>query len=315
MAQFISPIVLSQSITLASNGSARQTDPTQLLNPNQSAMLIDQFRFVQTMGTTSGNYMRQVYVSIQIGSIHLTNGMVPIATLCPSYDGTIAGTASAGGSINIASGSNPLVWHLPKPMYVPANVVTYVNFLRVINSADLLSASISMRAVVAGRSLPSDHPKPAEIYAPWASASVVDTNQTTTLAGRQIFNTPNNALGNPNDSDMMVTRLTGYRDVLNAGSSSGDTEGPDTTTVKMSISSGKLLVREPTPFYHLFPLSRRYFDMRGILRGKDKVKGGGEFVRAQVSYQAQGATVSNMNLTMLGLIGYRTVPTPQGANG
>lgn len=316
MSVFYSPIVMSTPITLAVNGSQVQAEPTLLLNPNRSAMLIDQFTFPWSGPLLTPAYQQQVYVSIQIGAIHVTNGLVPITALCPNYDDNLSSLAGQANTRNPDSITNPLVWHLPKPIYVPANVVTYMNFARIIQAGDPnTSNTINLRAVVKGRSLPSDYPVPSEIYMPWGTAAVVQTTQTTTLATRQTYVTPDNTLGNPNDSRLMITRFIGYRN-SNGIASGGDQdlEGPGTFTVRMTISNGKLLVREPTPWYHLFPVSRRYFDVRGILRGNDEVPGG-EFVKARVDYiPPQGDGGDIFTPTYLGLIGYRKVPTPPGAN-
>jgi hypothetical protein len=312
MHDFLSPLLLTSDTLLVTSTSAVQVDPTQMLNPNSTAMLVDQFRIAlnDTADTAdAAAVIDQIYVNIQVGALPITNGYVPAVSLCPAYDVTTS-----------IIYSNPLVWHLPKPLYVPPNTTMFISLLRVVNADSGFSSNLGVRVAIAGRSLPSNYPVPDEIYVPWGSATVVDTNQTTTLATRQIYVSPDNMLGNPHDSDLLVTRFVGYRNDLVISAllsySYNDIEGPNTTTVKLTVSNGKMLVREPTPFFHLFPMGRRYFDMRAVLRGKKSVGGsGGEFVRAQFSWQANdehGAT-QGMNLMMLGMIGYRIAPTPLGA--
>lgn len=306
MRDFFSPLLLSTEVGLSSSGVI-QANPTDLLNPNNTAMLIDQFRFsVQWTNTGTTNYYTPIFIlstSIQIGAVPLTNGLVPVMAICPTYD---------------LSTEPTLVWHLPKPLYVPPNVTLYVN-MALNPSYPGNYATDYIRVAVVGRSLPSDYPQPQEIYAPWASAAVFDknSNQISTLAGRQILTSPDNALGNPNDTDLMVTRFVGFRSA-DITTSVTDYEGADTCTLKMNISNGKLLVREPTPWYHLFPNSRRFFDTRALLRGKNSVRTGGEFVRAQFSFQSftySSVDYTNIGTNYVGMIGYRKVPTPVGANG
>lgn len=312
MADYLSPIVVSSAIYPVAANSTFQVNPTELLNPNRTAMLVDQFRFSVGNETpfTASPVLFQSYVSIQMGSIYLTNGMVPLASLCPSYDN--------GWGDHTVDTPQQYVWHLPKPLYVPPNVVMYVNSKRVAPPG--ATTNYSLRVAVAGRSLPANYPIPESIYVPWATASSVDLAQVTTLAGMQTYVTPDNALGNPNTNPLMVTRMLGFHASYDPASttsvSNSDTQaGPNGLTVRMTISNGKLLVREATPFFHLFPASRRYVDLRATLRGSEQVRGG-EFVRARLDFTTTTQAVvalENFPITTLGLIGYRSVPTPPGA--
>lgn len=316
---YLSPITVSTPVTLTGPNASVQADPTQLLNPNSTAMLIDQFQFpISVVGTSRiAIFAQQIYVNIQVGAVQLTNGFVPLVALCPNYDGVLGRApinGGQGGELN-PDPTNPLTWHLPKPVYVPPNVLTFVNFMRVVNAVDTngSSAAIYVRTAVKGRSLPSNYPIPGEIYMPWACATVVNTTQTTTLGDTQTWVSNDNELGNPNNSPMMITRFVGYRNPLTSQNSNGnDIEGPGTTTLRMTVSSGKLLVREPTPFFHLFPGDRRFFDIRGILRGGNEVPGG-EFVKARIDFTPPDDVFDDFNLTMVGMQGYRVVQTPVGA--
>jgi len=315
---FLSPIVVSSSIYPVATNTSLQIDPTQLLNPNRTAMLVDQFRFsLSDVGNANidRSFGYQMYVNIQLGAIHLTNGYVPLVSLCPYYDGSPTDVANTTG---VAGLDNPLVWHLPKPLYVPSNVSMYVSTLRIVPTSDTLTASLGFRCAVAGRSLPANYPIPASIYAPWGTSSYVNGLQGTTtssLAGVTTFVTPDNALGNPNDSPLMVTRLLGFHQPVPVFLASNDAQnGPNGMTVRMTISNGKLLVREPTPFFHLFPLSRRFVDLRAYLRGSNEVPGG-EFVKARIDFTPPtSSNYSAFQFTGLGLVGYRSVPCPPGAN-
>lgn len=318
---FLSPIVVSSSIYPVATNTSLQIDPTQLLNPNRTAMLVDQFRFsLNDSGSTNldRSFGYQMYVSIQLGAIHMTNGYVPLVSLCPYYDGVPSAVGNGGEATGVVGLDNPLVWHLPRPLYVPPNVTIYVSMQRIVPKSDTMTTNLGMRVAVAGRSLPANYPIPANIYASWASSSYVNGLQgtaTSTLAGVTTFVTPDNALGNPNDSPLMVTRLLGFHQPVPVFISNTDVQnGPNGMTVRMTISNGKLLVREPTPFFHLFPLSRRFLDLRAYLRGSNEVPGG-EFVRARIDFTPPtSVNYSAFQFTGLGLVGYRSVPCPPGSS-
>lgn len=319
--EFLSPIVVSSNVYPVGVNSTLQVNPTQLLNPNRTAMLIDQIRFSPGLinAVDASAFLYQQSVSIQLGSIYLTNGSVPIAALCPSYDYSWD-NASIGRTALGPQTAPQYVWHFPRPLYVPPNVLTYVNTKRTVLTNDSNTGNTDFRVSIVGRSLPRSYPVPANIFVPWATSATVNTTQITTNSGVQTYVTPDNALGNPNSSSLMVTRLTGFHASLSAlGVSAYDRQtGPNGITLRMTISSGKLLIREPTPFFHLFPSSRRYLDLRAILRGSNEVKGG-EFVKARLDYTiASGGNVGGASdgfpITIVGLQGYRSVPTPLGAN-
>jgi hypothetical protein len=82
----------------------------------------------------------------------------------------------------------------------------------------------------------------------------------------------------------------------------------------MSLSSGKMLVRDRVPFYNLFTPSRRHLDIDGILQAKEFVR---LFVDAPDGFTIpvdplQQASAGLADLAV-GMIGYRVLKTPQGS--
>lgn len=286
MNRTLSPLFIS---ALVPAGSTNVTvNPTTLANPNRAPMLVDQFRLMpapQSDGaliTSFPSQLTQLQINLHMGNLPLTNGFVHVLSTMPR-------PLFAG-----------LIWHLPKPLWVPPDVQISVQ-LRVVGATTTLSTIISYFSIV-GRSVAGGVPIPKTIYAPWAASAIQDPNNTASTR----WITPDNALGNPFNEPMRVTRLLGF--VQNGA----QTAKTDTHTVKMTLSNGKMLVRDPVPFSMLFPGGTvqaglgdlggtGYFDISGVLQPK-------QFIRGIVDYTA---TDSMMNV--LGMVGYHEVPTPRGS--
>lgn len=293
--QMLSPLLLSQvSSVLTSSNSRATIQPFRLMNPNRSAMLIDQFRFlVETASTAlfTDLIARQITTEILYGSLPLTNGFVPIN--CPLY-------FTVGDRLRFA-----VTWHLPRPLYVPPNVQITINLARndILADADSLSnIDATVRATIVGRSMPSNWPIPPKVFAPWHTAAVFTTPTTATTRTR--FTTQNNQLANPFNEDMRITRVLGYfRENLENFCATYNR-----LTVQMTFSNNRMLVRDPVPMDHLFPLGTHFFDVDATLKPK-------EYIRAIVDWipSAPGGDYQESIVPLtLGFVGYHEVQTPQG---
>ncbi len=272
----LSPLFINVTVPL--NQANVTLNPTTLLNPNRAPMLVDQFRI--TLADATGVVATQLQMNLVMGNMPLTNGFVHVLGVMPQprYD--------------------QLVWHLPKPLWVPRDVQIAVQ-LRV-QGATTTRTSIPVDFSIVGRSVAGGMPIPSTIYAPWAASAIQQPN--TTANTRWV--TPDNALGNPFNGPMRVTRLLGF--VQNGAQSAPG----NTHTVKLTLSNGKMLVRDPVPFGLLFPggiqqaglpattTGTGYLDIGGVLQPK-------EFIRGIVDY---ASTASMMNV--IGMVGYHTMPTP-----
>lgn len=298
MNQSLSPLFLQATIgdatTGIADGSTAQIQPTKIINPNRTPMLIDQFRVFD--GSTSGSIFQDLKMKIELGNIPLTNNYVPLHAVMP---------------IQKSATDAMMIWHLPRPMWVPPDVQLSVSFAR--QSVDTSPGDPPLTFGIAGRSVAGDMPIPKEIYVPWAAAA--QQVQAAGDGGPDRFVTPDNALGNPFDTEMYVTRLLGW--FTNAGQSS-DRIVDNKHTVKMTLSNGKMLVRDPVPMWLMFPgllpnagqgqtPGTGYFDVFGVLQPR-------EFIRAIIDYQFASGTVAAYHITnMIGMVGYHVVPTPKGA--
>lgn len=302
---FLSPLHLHAPLdAFPASGSEQSPNPEQLLNPNKSAMLIDQFRFAgnRPTGLLLANWdFLYLGVDLRLGSIPLTNGIIPIASIVPRY----FGFALAGGISDTV-----LTWHLPRPLYVPPGVQLYARFVRqdvfAAGNRDTSIDNVGFSAV--GRSMPSDYPVPKKIWVPWATA----TQCKSPIGGADIqrFVSTDQELANPNTELLHVTQLNGFNcsrpfDGIFGGASQ-PTRSP--LTAQMTLSSGKMLMRDPTDFFGLFPTDRGSLNLEAVLQSK-------EFVRAELELTPPNAADDDqfsIAYTTIGMIGYREVQTPIG---
>jgi len=287
---FLSPIVLTaDSFTLPVDAEPLST---QLLNPNRTAMLVDEFRFGTgfdvAAGATLDNDFAQIVADIKLGGAPLTNGETPIRSFMPTYTQTT--------TVSFAVSDRQLTWHLPRPMYVPPNVQLHVKFRRKLPTGwSINDANAAYNFSIAGRSIPSGMQVPDKIYVPWAAAMAVFTDASLP------FTSNNAAVANPHDEALHMSYLCGY----SYNSVQGSTIRMP-VTVQASFSNGKLLIRDPTPFYALFPPDRPVMRLDGLLQPK-------QFVQFFLDMPTTSVLYPNLIFTTIGLVGYRQVQTPQGA--
>lgn len=311
---FLSPLALSATVTpidvatlgQPDNGTPSSAQQFRILNPNRMPMLIDQIRFSAQVGVadyTAGfqytETLFNVLADIKLGSIPLTKGLMPIAAICPSYNPAQISLVSdsqvqLGNRNNFFYTNYVSIWHLPKPLYVPPNVQL---------TCDMLNVPAGMRCVIIGRSVPSGWPIPPKIYVPWASCVQV-SDPTQDLLN---FESGTSELVNPHDQPLRVTRFLGGRSISDQSNSAQSNPERRTFTARMSLSNGKTVVRDPVPFYTLFPPIRRYFDIDALLQPK-------EFVRVfmQQPYGSGGVALG-LDGMYVSMIGYRELQTPGGS--
>jgi len=305
---FLSPVHLYAPVdSFPAAGSEQSPNPQLLLNPNKSAMLIDQFRFsgqqAPLLHTDLWDFT-YLGVDIRLGSIPLTNGIVPIPAIVPRYFGfPFATTAFDGTPTNDDA---VMTWHLPRPLYVPPGVQLYVRFVRQdvfsVNNRDSAIENIGFSVV--GRSMPTDYPIPKKIWVPWATATQCKQKATPFLR----FVSTDQELANPNTELLHVTSLNGFNTASQQGDQGLPVKSP--LTAQMTLSSGKMLMRDPTNFFSLFPTDRGVLNLDAVLQSK-------EFVRCELELTQPDPAFGNtpndtIEYTTIGMIGYREVQTPIG---
>jgi hypothetical protein len=271
---FLSPLLLAtDAFALNANGVSVIPNTVQLINPNRTPMLIDQFRV--TSGYPPGWAM--VQMKLTYGSTPLTNSFIPLSAFMPAY--------------HDFSADSTRVWHLAKPLYVPPDVQVGVEFKVVNTLGTTLSSNAMYNFGIAGRSLPAGMPVPKKIYVPWACATTVyDTTNPYVSSDAD--------LGNPFDSVLNLDYLCGF------AAQTSEESIQRYFTVQMTLSNGKVLARDPIPFYALFPPNRNILRMRAPLQPK-------EFISVVLDMPVPGG--NNMRFTTLGMTGWRELDTPKGA--
>jgi len=320
--KFWSPMILSAKVGPLTNiGDDLSIDPLQLLNPNRGSMLIDQFRFtfdyIPAAPSPMGAFteaQNMIAAEIRVGSIPLMPKPVTVAVLAPPYVGALTPSvvnfqANPFGG-NYDWHDTVLVWHLHKPLYVPRDVSLSARFVlqRLFSQGSPFtepSASIQVRFTVAGRSLSEDDQVPTEIIMPWVTETRARVSSPTFVSG-------DSDLINSHDVPLNVKQFVGSNYIRPV---TGVWSGTETTTydiyVQMTGSNGTAIVREPTPFYLLFPGSRNTLNVDAVLQP-------GQFVRTALNAPtvpgapgAPSTLLETVESTAIGMHGYRKVPMPR----
>ena len=288
-------------------GDGGSTKPLELYNPNKTAMLVDQFRFsfidpnMYGQAALDGipyNYYAALGVEVLLGAIPLTNKTVTLGALAPRYIGQQQQTDNVSGP----AGDNVLVWHLPKPLYVPPLVQLTVNVKKqkaFPADTGLLDTIAPVVVSVVGRSLPSDFPVPGSIDIPWVTETKCNTEDTS-------FVSADSDLVNSNGVPYHVTQFVGLS-YAHATSYDGPTR--NALNVQMSLSNGTMLIRDHIPFFIAFPSDRGILPVSALLQP-------GAFVRLELEapfeFVAAGpeAVDPGCQFAAVAMHGYRSIQTP-----
>lgn len=296
-----SPILVSSGFLTMNANQAVGPDPSRMTNPYKTPMLVDEIRFRTTrVGGNGPGPQLSLLVELKLGRIPLTNGFVPAYALCkqsPATDNNFGTTPSA----YVVS----TTWKLPKPIYVPYG--EYLSF-RVMYDPTLTPAYASTTAEVsyAGRSLSSGTQKPASVWIPWATSFPIPllAQQELTAVSSSTISTQSQ-LVNPFDDVLYVQRFIGRtwqsQEAQELGPLGGGTPatGVDLafkyTMVRATDSLGNILVRDPTPFPHLFQFVDRTWNVNTVLPPK-----GFYIFQVDRDYPAGGVKALAHNITMIG---------------
>ncbi|MFZ2152120.1 MAG: hypothetical protein WAV09_03370 [Minisyncoccia bacterium] len=291
-------------------GKSGSTIPLEIYNPNKTAMLVDQIRFSLRQADPEAidqEYYVALAIEVLLGSIPLTNKSVTLGALAPRYLGAGAAVMNSDGP----AGDGNLVWHLPKPLYVPPLVQLTLHVKRQKSSPeDSGGATVpAINISVVGRSLPADFPVPSEIDVPWVTETQCNVANPDTIGATDSpnrFVSADSDLVNSNNEPLHITQFVGvnYRVSPDARThTSGPT--PADLTVQMSLSNGTMLVRDAIPFFVAFPSDR------GILPVSAKLQPGA-FVRLELESTVPpgGEEWDGCSFTAVAMHGYRRVQTP-----
>jgi len=225
-----SPILLSGVITPPGIGATQGlADSSLMQNPFNTPMWIDEVRMRRVSG--SGNSL-DTHLKLTLGRIPVTHGFVPVGALGKR----LAGFTSNGDF------DDPLylTWRLPRPLLIPAGEYL-VPMLYAASSAS------GWRISYAGRSLPKEFAIPPIVQVPYATPFVAATRVDPTDDTTQVSHETD--LVNVFDVPLFVQRFVGRLLVDSAWNAYASRE---LLMLRMYDSIGKILVRDETPFGHVF---------------------------------------------------------------
>lgn len=269
----ISPILLQTQILVQPGGSMGVADPTKLENPFQGPMWLDEIRFTITDRSQAAQWASlRVNFKISDGT-PLTHGFVPISTLGKVLQESIGGIAGGTGPTTETTLQH-FIWKLPKPLYIAPR-----EYLQPVMYFDPFSGAVPMTVTIcyACRPVPAGTPPPKTVCLPWVA--FYQPPYLTTPGATDAFehSTPADIF-NPFQQDLHVQRFVGRLLIQNAtqdgynnmGINSANvnlvTGNPTTGTfVSGQDSFNNILIRDPTPFAHLFDFLDRSWTVNCVL--------------------------------------------------
>jgi len=234
-------------------------DTSLLENPFRAPMWLDEIRF----RLDSGTGWSSMFVELKLGEIPITKGFVPISLMGKALNDSVEPMTS-------------FTWKLPKPLFIPAReLLRPTLYFQTYSGASARTVTI----IYVCRPLEKGTPAPSLIQLPWvtyysppymASPLIDQTDQST----------PSD-LYNPFDQDMRIQRFVG-RLMVQGSASENDgqmsiasantnlTTGQITsgTLVSAQDSFNNILIRDRTPFAHVFDFVDRAWTVNCVLPPK-----------------------------------------------
>jgi hypothetical protein len=273
-----SPLLLQAQITAPAGGEMGLADSTRLENPFQGPMWLDEIRFrlPDPLGFFyHGRSWSNIFCKLRLGNLPLTQGNVPISLL-----GKGLNDAAEASSLSIPGPPYVFTWKLPKPLFIPAR-----DLLRpTIYYAPYAGAEpVTVTVCYACRPLPVGTPTPKVLQVPWVAAFVPPMQAAGVAAADRVDESQPSDLYNPWDQDLHVQRFVGRLMVqgddgeeerhmglasvtpdFQAGLSTNATG----TLVSAQDSFNNILIRDPTPFAHVFDFVDRAWTVNALLPPK-----------------------------------------------
>lgn len=278
----ISPIILQAQISPPpGGGSFGLADTTRLENPFQGPMWLDEIRIrlPDPQGGEAPIAWSTLSLELKLGETPLTRSFVPIGLF-----GKVLSDSGDGGSNGTTA---ELTWKLPKPLFIPARELLRPTFY----CAPFTGAPAKTITILYScRPLPKGTPQPQVLQIPWVSYFVPPAMTMPNPADRTDQSTPSD-LYNPWDEELHVQRFVGRLMPQNSGNDIQDYMSIASAFVSISqanvvtygvpigqVISGTLvsaqdsfnniLVRDPTPFAHVFDFLDRAWTVNCILPPK-----------------------------------------------
>lgn len=265
-----SPILLTGTVTLTTGQQKEITDPSRMQNPFRTAMLIDEIRFKLQSGiNVSGLPAHEAFsADLRLGRLPLTDGFIPLGNFVQrlNYD-TVSGWADDGTT-------GDFTWRLPRPLYVPPGEQITIKLRADTDASSTFAGATTVWNVIqAGRSLSSDDKRPDVINVPWVSKYKSPIVVPDPSLGVVTQESTEADLRNPFNEPLHVQRFVGRMVTYKASVAASEKEVYDVHAwepgVRAADSFGRILVRDPTPFQHLF----QYLDFNWTVHSMLEPKG------------------------------------------
>lgn len=257
-----SPLLLQTQIALPPAGELSVADPTRLENPFQGPMWLDEVRFIlpDVNGGTLGLSWSSIYARFSLTGLPLTQANVPISLFGKALNDDV--------EFQDESGTQPFrfTWKLPKPLFIPAREYLRPTLYYAPYSG---AATVNVTVAYACRPLPVGTPTPKKLHLPWVAPFVTPFVAVGTAAADRVDESQPSDLYNPWNQDLYVQRFMGRLMVQGGGeerynmalaSATPNMQAYGAGSASPSIgafvtaqdSFNNILIRDPTPFAHLF---------------------------------------------------------------
>lgn len=313
-----SPLLLQAQIIVPPAGSMGLADTTLLENPFQGPMWLDEIRFrlpVSDGVMAPPLSWSAIGVDLKLGNIPITRSNTPISLLGKTLNDAFNNNFSPGeqawtnqDDTGFVAGPQMFTWKLPKPLFIPAReLLRPTMYFRPYAGA----AARTVTICYACRPLPVNFPTPAKLDIPWVSYFSPGFSAVPSATDLSDQSTPSE-IYNPWNEELHVQRFVGrfmgqpYYEADNfmglASAQVDFTTGltKSGTFVTAQDSFGNILVRDPTPFAHVFD----FLDRSWTVNAKLPSKGFYTFTvdRQWSAYPANslGLTAATVGISMIG---------------
>jgi len=277
-----------------------------LANPFGHSMEIHEIRWQLRGALTSGINGGAIGCQLNLGSIPLTNGFVPVFNF-GRMDTVFAESQVAMGPLP-TNANLEFQWRLPRPLFVPAGAVLTPKFE---HRGEQVRTAITVRISYVGASLPASASPPKRVPVPWVAfwaSNPIDITAPSTQQSRET-----DLVSPPGDADLILQRFSG-RLVTTFGFGAGNVIADDSnslisgarfTTIRMVDSRGNPIIRKATPFRQAFEEVTRTWELPPGSRLTPK-----GFYRVFMRHTVEPNPALAFNLTsqlFVGMVGYREI--------
>lgn len=246
------PLIMDASKTIAVGATVAFLDESRLQVPCSRGMFLDEIRIIAPENPAVAPY-NNVQVKFRFRQWDITNDLVNVRFLGPRFTSLVANSQVW-----------QTCWRLPKPMFIPQGEL----LVPTIKNGCPAGGSNKFIVAYVGRELPDEEPVPREVTLPFI-ADYLPTLPASPTSGFDIEST-SNQLCNPFSEPLNVYRLMGgYVTPSFDLGRQFNALGQEQLSVMITDSRGETIVRDATPFSHLFPQRGPGWLVKAVLQPGD----------------------------------------------